>query len=208
MSLKEALAFLDNRIYIKPKVPFFIRLVHLEQMLRSERSLYALKTAVAVSVLAVFLLAPSLQGFFVEYALTGGLITLVVALAPSLGQTIFTFVMQIGGVAIGSIYGMVVLFIFRDVGGFTYNPVRQLLSPLSSSLTLSTVWYGRAHRTLRHSFLLDSLRQTDVVCFLSSRDECCRDYRGHSMGWSFLCPPLLPYPPGSLPSTSSIIPLT
>ena len=167
MSLKEALAFLDNRIYIKPKVPFFIRLVHLEQALRSERSLYALKTAVAVSVLAVFLLAPSLQGFFVEYSLTGGLITLVVALAPSLGQTIFTFVMQIGGVAIGSIYGMVVLFIFRDVGGYTYNPVRQLPPPLTSSLTdslYSMVWPCSS----RSSPFLSAGFSTPNRCYLRS----------------------------------------
>ena len=123
MSLTEALALLDNRTYIRPKIPFFRRLVQLERMLRSERSLYAFKTAVAVSVLAVFLLAPSLQQFFVDYSLTGGLITLVVSLAPSLGQTIFTFALQIGGVGIGSIYGMVVLYISRNVGGYLYNPV-------------------------------------------------------------------------------------
>lgn len=169
MSLKEALALLDNRIYIKPKVPFFVRLVQCEKMLRSERSLYALKTAVAVSVLAVFLLAPSLQGFFVQYSLTGGLITLVVALAPSLGQSIvfsypdrpqtdpmcfaaiFTFALQIGGVGIGSIYGMVVLFIFRDVGGFSFNPVSRLLF-------LSVPWLIGRHDSTEWSSSLPSSR--------------------------------------------------
>lgn len=89
-------------------------------------------------MLAVFALAPSLQAFFTRYSLTGGLITLVVSLAPSLGQTIFTFALQIGGVGIGSIYGMVILFIFRGVGGYSFNPVRHhtLLTLSPPSLTL------------------------------------------------------------------------
>lgn len=40
--------------------------------------------ACAVSVYAVFLLAPSLKAFFISYGLTGGIITIVVAMAVRL----------------------------------------------------------------------------------------------------------------------------
>lgn len=70
----------------------------------------------------MFILAPSLSAFFVEYSLTGGLITLVVSMAPTLGQTLFTFVLQVSGTGLGSLYGMTILYIFRYAGGYFYNP--------------------------------------------------------------------------------------
>lgn len=45
-----------------------------------------------MSVFTVFILAPSLKSLFVAYGLTGGLITIVVAMAPTMGQTFLTFV--------------------------------------------------------------------------------------------------------------------
>ena len=79
--------------------------------------IYLSRSAAAVSVYAVFLLAPSLQvrplppslsvpfladallclqqSYFVDYGLTSGIITIVVALAPTLGQSLLTFVIQV-----------------------------------------------------------------------------------------------------------------
>ncbi|KAI5481791.1 hypothetical protein MNV49_000068 [Pseudohyphozyma bogoriensis] len=115
MSLAEALATLEGREYVKPKVSIWERISQLEHLLRTNTSIYAFKTACAVSVYTVFILAPSLKTFFVDYGLTGGLITIVVAMAPTLGQTLMTFVLQICGTGFGSLFGMVLLYIFRQV---------------------------------------------------------------------------------------------
>ncbi|KAI5477995.1 hypothetical protein MNV49_005687 [Pseudohyphozyma bogoriensis] len=96
--------------------------IHVEGLLRGDLSIYALKTAVATTTYAVFILAPSLRAWFVDYGLTTGVLTIVVALAPTLGQTLFTFVLQILGTGIGTLYGMIVLYIFRGAGSFMYNP--------------------------------------------------------------------------------------
>lgn len=68
------------------------------------------------------ILAPSLTDFFVEYSLTAGSLTIVVAMAPTLGQSIVTFVLQILGTGFGSIFGVILLEIFKDLGGYAYNP--------------------------------------------------------------------------------------
>ncbi|GAA5826891.1 hypothetical protein JCM11251_002144 [Rhodosporidiobolus azoricus] len=122
MSLREAIAKLSGRDFQPGRFNVWQRIAGLERILRSDTSIYALKTAAAVSVYVVFLLAPSLKNFFIEYGLTGGIITIVVALAPTLGQTFFTFVLQILGTGFGSVYGMVVLYIFKGVGGYYFNP--------------------------------------------------------------------------------------
>ncbi|KAM0753235.1 hypothetical protein T439DRAFT_323872 [Meredithblackwellia eburnea MCA 4105] len=121
-ALAKALASIRGIEYKVPKVSLFVRIAHLEKLARSDTSLYAFKTACAVSVYAVFLLAPSLKSFFNTYGLTGGIITIVVAMAPTLGQTFLTFVLQIMGTGFGSIFGMVILYIFKHVGGFYFNP--------------------------------------------------------------------------------------
>jgi uncharacterized membrane protein YgaE (UPF0421/DUF939 family) len=43
-------------------------------------------------------------------------------MSPTLGQTLFTFLNQVIGTVIGNIYGMILVYIFRDVGGWRYNP--------------------------------------------------------------------------------------
>lgn len=50
--------------------------------------------------------APSARlGFSVSYGINLGVLTIVVALSPTLGQSLFTFVLQIGGQGLGYIYG-------------------------------------------------------------------------------------------------------
>lgn len=61
MSLREALARLSGRDFVPIKKNFWTRVAELERMLRSPDSIYAFKTAAAVAVFAVFLLAPSLH---------------------------------------------------------------------------------------------------------------------------------------------------
>lgn len=122
MSLPEALALLQNKIYQAPKTTIWTLLEKVRSVLFSEVSFFAFKVALAVSCYAVFILAPSLQSFFVEYALTGGIITIVVAISPTLGQSLITFVLQIAGVGFGSLVGLVILLIFKGVGGYYWNP--------------------------------------------------------------------------------------
>ncbi|GAA5865438.1 hypothetical protein JCM8547_001244 [Rhodosporidiobolus lusitaniae] len=122
MSIRAAIAKLSGHDFT-PKTPNLgQRIAAFERLLRSDQSIYALKTAAAVSVYAVFLLAPSLKTFFIDYGLTSGIITIVVALAPTLGQSALTFVIQILSIAVGSLLGMAVAYAFHDVGGYAYNP--------------------------------------------------------------------------------------
>ncbi|GAA5972386.1 hypothetical protein JCM11641_002434 [Rhodosporidiobolus odoratus] len=132
ITLREALARLSGRDFTPKKLNLWQYIAQLEKLLRTDTSLYALKTSAAVSVYAVFLLAPSLRDFFVNYGLTSGIITIVVALAPTLGQTFLTFVLQILGVGpnesrltialFGKIIGLIILMIFKDVGSYVFNP--------------------------------------------------------------------------------------
>ncbi|GAA5995099.1 uncharacterized protein JCM10292_004539 [Rhodotorula paludigena] len=122
MTLREAIARLSGRDFVPPTRTFWQRIAQLERLARSPDSIYAAKTAAAVSVYAVFILAPSLTSFFVDYGLTSGIITIVVAMSPTLGQTLLTFVIQILGTGFGSVLGLLILRIFLDVGGYTFNP--------------------------------------------------------------------------------------
>ncbi|GAA6036661.1 hypothetical protein JCM8097_001282 [Rhodosporidiobolus ruineniae] len=143
ISLREAIARLAKVDFAPKKLSIWQRIAGLERLLRSDTSIYALKTAAAVSVYAVFLLAPSLSTFFVNYGLTSGIITIVVALAPTLGQTAITFVLQILGTGIGSILGMIICYIFRNVGGYAYNPYGMVVFAGLIAVPASAIIYCR-----------------------------------------------------------------
>ncbi|BGP44750.1 hypothetical protein JCM10450v2_000564 [Rhodotorula kratochvilovae] len=141
MTLREAVARLAGRDFVPPKKSFWVRIAELERLFRSPDSIYAAKTAAAVSVYGVFILAPSLKAFFVDYGLTSGIITIVVAMAPSLGQTLLTFVIQILGTGFGSLLGLLILRIFLDVGGYHFNPYGIVCLLAVASFPLSAIIY-------------------------------------------------------------------
>ncbi|KPV78386.1 uncharacterized protein RHOBADRAFT_49163 [Rhodotorula graminis WP1] len=143
MSVREALARLSGRDFVAPKKSIWTRIAELERLARTPDSIYAAKTAAAVSVYAVFLLAPSLQSYFVDYGLTSGIITIVVALAPTLGQSLLTFVIQILGTGFGSLLGLLILRIFLDVGGYKFNPYGMVCLLAVASFPLSAIIYTR-----------------------------------------------------------------
>ena len=155
--MAEALALLENREYKPKKKSLLQRLDHFEHLLRTPTSIFAAKTAAAATVYAVrassinsdisytivkqlLILVQKPQTWFIKYGLTSGLLTIIVALAPTLGKTIFlrrkvpliihtslgqsilTFVLQIAGSGIGIVYGLILLEIFQNVGGFIFNP--------------------------------------------------------------------------------------
>ncbi|BGP28655.1 hypothetical protein JCM10296v2_000391 [Rhodotorula toruloides] len=141
MSLREALARLSGRDFVPIKKNFWTRVAELERLLRSPDSIYAFKTAAAVAVFAVFLLAPSLHTFFINYGLTGGIITIVVAVSPTLGQSLVTFFLQILGTGMGSLIGLLMLRIFLDVGGYKFNPYGLAALCFVFGLPLSAIIY-------------------------------------------------------------------
>jgi uncharacterized membrane protein YccC len=54
--------------------------------------------------------------------MTSSLITIIVAITPTLGATFSTWALQLFGTGVGSLYGLIVLEIFQNVGGYKYNP--------------------------------------------------------------------------------------
>ncbi|KAG8719517.1 hypothetical protein FRC08_002644 [Ceratobasidium sp. 394] len=122
LSVREALAILEQQEYVPKKTNIWQKLEWAEKLLESPTSIYAGKTAAATLIFAVLIWAPATRQWFISYGLTGGLITVVVALTPTLGQTLFTFLMQIVGSALGYIWAIVVLEAFKDVGGYRFNP--------------------------------------------------------------------------------------
>lgn len=64
-------------------------------------------------------------------------------MSPSLGQTLFTFINQIIGTTGGSVYGMVLLYIFRDVGGYRHNPYGIICLLIPFALGLCYIIYTK-----------------------------------------------------------------
>jgi hypothetical protein len=66
--------------------------------------------------------ASTTKQWFINYSLTSGLLTCVVALAPTLGQSLLTFILQVSGSGFGTLVGWAILQMFKNVGGYAYNP--------------------------------------------------------------------------------------
>ncbi|GAA5896960.1 uncharacterized protein JCM6883_007067 [Sporobolomyces salmoneus] len=123
MSLQEALSTLYGREYRPVKRPWIHKLADGEKWLRSQRSIYAFKVAAGASVYTVFALAPTLQDqVYLRIGMLSSLITVVVAIQPTLGGTISTWLLQLSGTGAGALFGLITLEIFNDVGGYRFNP--------------------------------------------------------------------------------------
>ncbi|KZO91191.1 hypothetical protein CALVIDRAFT_602427 [Calocera viscosa TUFC12733] len=122
LTLPECICCLERRKYVPTKVTFVQRLLAIERWFRSPTSVYSFKIVLALSIFCVLLFAPLVRGWFLSYALITALPNLVLALAPTLGGSFVSFGIQIVGTVIGNIASMVILLIFRNVGGWFYNP--------------------------------------------------------------------------------------
>ncbi|TDL26998.1 hypothetical protein BD410DRAFT_783138 [Rickenella mellea] len=122
MGVPEAVALLEHKPYTRPKKTIWQRWEQLELWFRSPNSIFAAKTAAAVTIYAVLILHPVPRPWFISFGLTGGALTIVTALTPTLGQSLLTFILQILGSGFGYIWAVILLYIFRDVGGYRYNP--------------------------------------------------------------------------------------
>ncbi|CAE6445071.1 unnamed protein product [Rhizoctonia solani] len=122
LCVREALAILEQKEYVPQQTNIWQKFERAKRLLESPNSIYAGKSAAATLIFAVLIWAPTTRQWFINYGLTGGLITVVVALTPTLGQTLLTFVMQISGSAVGYIAAIIVLEAFKNVGGYRFNP--------------------------------------------------------------------------------------
>ncbi|SGY30718.1 BQ5605_C002g01176 [Microbotryum silenes-dioicae] len=143
MTLPEALATLKGDPYTAPKVTLTQRFVWFERWLRGDRSLYAFKVAIGASLYTVFILTPSLQtNLFLKYGMTSSLITVIVAISPTLGQTTWTWALQLAGTGVGALYGLIVLEIFHNAGGHVYNPYGLAAAIAVWAAFSSFIFYG------------------------------------------------------------------
>ncbi|GJN91517.1 hypothetical protein Rhopal_004540-T1 [Rhodotorula paludigena] len=144
MKLQEALAVLHGKEYKPVKKPLIHYLVRAEHWFWEGRSLYAAKVAMGTTVYTVFALAPYLQkNVFLPIGQVSALITVIVGIAPTLGGTLSTWLLQISGTGAGALVGLIVLEIFHDVGGYTYNPY--------GLVALGALWFAfSSYKFLRH----------------------------------------------------------
>lgn len=123
LNLQQALAILHGQVYTEPRKPFAHYIVRAERWAWSQRSTYAAKVAMAATVYAVFALAPVLQEqVFLKIGQVSALITVIVAVAPTLGGTLSTWLLQISGTGAGALLGFITLEVFKNAGGYRYNP--------------------------------------------------------------------------------------
>ena len=122
LSLHEAIAVLESKPYKPDQIDPSQRIHALKMWILGKNSLYAAKTAAAATVFALFIYIDTTRKWFLDYNVTTGMITVIVALAPTLGQSAFTFMLQISGSALGYLVGLAFLSIFHNVGSYVYNP--------------------------------------------------------------------------------------
>lgn len=87
------------------------------------RSRYAIKCGLGATLYTIFLTVGSLQEFFISYGMLSSLITVIVGITPSLGQSFLTFTLQLAGTGIGNVFGLIVYEVFRTTSGYPYGYV-------------------------------------------------------------------------------------
>ncbi|KAG0142002.1 hypothetical protein CROQUDRAFT_67719 [Cronartium quercuum f. sp. fusiforme G11] len=145
LSMRQALDSLEGRPHVPTKISVLRWLIRLEEYLRGPDSICAFKTACAVIVLGILFWANHTRKFAISFSLTSGLITVVVAITPTLGQSWLSFVFQILGQGLGLIYTMIVLLIFKDVGGYRYNPYGLIAALALFAAPLCYILYSQPH---------------------------------------------------------------
>ncbi|EJU02765.1 hypothetical protein DACRYDRAFT_115750 [Dacryopinax primogenitus] len=104
-----------------PKRRFWDWLLIAEQSLLGPRNVYAFKLTLAIEILTILLWAPVVRTWFLSYGLPITVVTVVLLVTPTFGETYIWTAQQLGGV-LGYITALILLEIFRNVGGYAYNP--------------------------------------------------------------------------------------
>ncbi|KAF8591763.1 hypothetical protein K439DRAFT_1326105 [Ramaria rubella] len=150
LTLPKALALLEKKTYTPVKLNLWQHLDNFQQLVQSPTSIFAAKTAAAASVFGTLIYASNARQWFIDYSLTSGLLTVVVALAPYVFcQSIASFVVQIAGSGIGYLWGLAVLeagdlrLIFRNVGGYAFNPYGIACALVPYTLIMQYAYYEK-----------------------------------------------------------------
>ncbi|KAA1112897.1 hypothetical protein PGT21_014793 [Puccinia graminis f. sp. tritici] len=141
MTMREALETLKGNQYVPNKMSLLERVLLIEKFLRSPDSICAFKVACAVTTLAVLYWCDSTRDFAQKYNLNTAIITLVVAITPTLGQSWLSFMLQISGQGLGLLYGMIALELFKNVGGYRYNPYGIIAAMALFAVPMNVVLY-------------------------------------------------------------------
>ncbi|KAH9456904.1 hypothetical protein Pst134EA_020813 [Puccinia striiformis f. sp. tritici] len=141
MTMPEALETLKGKQYVPAKISLLERVLSVEKFLRSPNSICAFKVACAVTTLAVLYWCDSTRPFAQKYNLNSCIITIFVAITPTLGQSWLSFTLQISGQGMGLLYGMIALSIFKDVGGYHYNPYGIIVAMTLFAIPMNYVLY-------------------------------------------------------------------
>ncbi|KAF8335904.1 uncharacterized protein EI90DRAFT_3120148 [Cantharellus anzutake] len=122
LSMRQALALLQSREYKPHRSNIWVGLERLEAAFISPTSMAAAKVTGACLVFGTFFWAEHTRSWFILYNIYTSLLTLIVCMAPTLGQSIRSFIGQTSGHILGTIYGTIVLEVFKNVGGHHFNP--------------------------------------------------------------------------------------
>ncbi|KAH9824975.1 hypothetical protein DFH28DRAFT_1077442 [Melampsora americana] len=116
LTIREALDSLEGREHVPSKKSVLGWLIKLEDYLRGPDSICAFKGACGASVLGILFWVDKTRRFSTDFTFSSGLLTIIVAITPTLGQSWMSFMFQICGQSLGLVYTMI------DVGGYKYNP--------------------------------------------------------------------------------------
>lgn len=122
LSMREALDSLEGREHVPSRRSVLGWLIKLEDYVRGPDSICAFKGACGASVLGILFWVDKTRRFSTDFTLSSGLLTIMVAITPTLGQSWMSFMFQICGQGLGLVYTMIALLVFKDVGGYRYNP--------------------------------------------------------------------------------------
>ena len=81
---------------------------------------YAFKVAAALSCLLAMLWSPATRSFFLNFAVRNSTVPLLLALMPTLGLSMLSWVGQLGGAILGVLYAGLIMLIWRGVGKSAY----------------------------------------------------------------------------------------
>lgn len=142
---REAFDLLAGGQHPPRRINLISKLIAIERFFRGHNSIHALKMTFALTTIGILFWADKTRRFALDYGLSGAILTSVVAVAPTLGQTWLSFFAQLTGQGFGSIYGMIILKMFGDLGGYRYNPYGLVAGMAIYAVPMCYILYSKPH---------------------------------------------------------------
>ncbi|KAA1096376.1 hypothetical protein PGT21_014414 [Puccinia graminis f. sp. tritici] len=180
MTMQEALETLKGKQYVPKKKSLLERTLQIEKFLRSPDSICAAKVACAVSTLAILYWAESTREFAETYNLNTAILPLIFAITPTLGQSWLSFTLQISGAGIGLLYSMIVLEIFKNTGGYKYNPYGIISAMVLFSVPMNYILYTKPKLFVLSALAMNSAGTMIYPMYLNQNTTF--DTPAHRMG--------------------------